>query len=86
MAISKERKEELLKTYGELIGRSSGMVLIEYRGLTMKGMDPLRGKLRDAHGELHVVKNTLAQRALTAAGRQLPDELLTELHRDWLCL
>jgi large subunit ribosomal protein L10 len=77
LAISKERKEELVKTYNELIGKSTGMILIEYRGLTMKGMDPLRSKLRDAKGELHVVKNTLAQRALTAAGHHVPDELLT---------
>jgi large subunit ribosomal protein L10 len=77
LAISKTRKEELVKTYDELIGKSTGMILIEYRGLTMKGMDPLRGKLRDASGELHVVKNTLAQRALTAAGRQVPPEMLT---------
>src|SRR6185295_12584223 len=72
-----ERKEELIKTYDELIGKSTGMILIEYRGLTMKGMDPLRSKLREQSGELHVVKNTLAQRALTAAGRKVPDELLT---------
>ena len=78
MAISKERKEELVKKYTELIQKSEGMVLIEYRGLTMKGMDPLRGKVRDAAGELHVVKNTLAQRALTAAGHPTPPELLTQ--------
>jgi len=77
LAISKERKEELIKTYDELIGKSTGMILIEYRGLTMKGMDPLRSKLREQSGELHVVKNTLAKRALTAAGRAVPDDLLT---------
>ena len=77
MAISKERKEELVQKYAELIKKSEGMILIEYRGLTMKGMDPLRGKVREASGELHVVKNTLAQRALTAAGHPTPPELLT---------
>lgn len=77
MAISKERKEELIKTYDDLIGKSTGMILIEYRGLTMKGMDPLRSKMREASGELHVVKNTLAQRALKSAGRPVPSDLLT---------
>jgi len=42
LAISKERKEELLKEYAELINKSQGMVLVEYRGLNMKGMGPLR--------------------------------------------
>ena len=78
MAISKERKDELLKEYAELINKSQGMILIEYRGLNMKGMGPLRGKVRDAAGELHVVKNTLAQKALTSAGRKAPDELFTQ--------
>jgi large subunit ribosomal protein L10 len=75
LAISKERKDDLLKIYAELIGKSEGMVLIEYRGLNMKGMDPLRRKVRDAAGELHVVKNTLALRALRDAGRPAPENL-----------
>jgi len=78
LAISKERKDELLNTYAELINKSQGMILIEYRGLTMKGMDPLRGRVREAAGELHVVKNTLAQKALETAGRKAPAELFTQ--------
>ncbi len=78
MAISKDRKEELVAQYAALIQRSEGLILVEYRGLSMKGMDPLRGKLRDAAGELHVVKNTLARRALADAGRPLPDELFSQ--------
>lgn len=78
MAITKERKAELIKQYNELIQKSAGMVLIEYRGLDMKGMGPLRGKVREASGELHVVKNTLAQLALKEAGHAPPDELFTK--------
>ncbi len=78
MAISKQRKEELLQIYGDLINKSEGMILVEYRGLTMKGMDPLRGKVRDAAGELHVVKNTLARKALEAAGRTVPAKLFSQ--------
>lgn len=77
MAISKERKEELLGIYTELIKRSEGMILVEYRGLGMKGMGPLRTRVRDAAGELHVVKNTLALKALADAGRTAPSELFT---------
>ncbi len=78
LAISKERKTELLKEYAELIQKSQGMILVEYRGLNMKGMDPLRSKVREAAGELHVVKNTLAQKALKDAGRAAPVELFTQ--------
>jgi large subunit ribosomal protein L10 len=78
LAINKERKQELLKIYTELIKKSEGMILVEYRGLNMKGMGPLRGRVRAAAGELHVVKNTLAQRALRDAGRDAPSELFTQ--------
>ena len=78
MAISKDRKEELLKKYTELIEKSEGLILVEYRGLNMKGMDPMRRKVREAAGELHVVKNTLALRALRAAGRTLPEALFAQ--------
>ena len=77
MAISKERKEELLQEYAALINKSEGLILVEYRGLTMKGMDPLRTKVREASGELHVVKNTLARKALSAAGQMAPEELFS---------
>lgn len=78
MAISKDRKEELLKEYAELIEKSEGLILVEYRGLDMKGMDPMRRKVREASGELHVLKNTLALRALRAAGRPAPEALFTQ--------
>lgn len=78
MAISKERKAELLQQYVELIKKSEGMIIIEYRGLNMKGMGPLRAKAREAAGELHVVKNTLARRALKEAGCHVPENLLAQ--------
>jgi len=78
LAISKARKDELLKKYAELIEKSEGLILVEYRGLSMKGMDPLRRKVREASGELHILKNTLALRALREAGRPAPEALFTQ--------
>ncbi len=78
MAITKERKEELVKTYSELIQKSEGLILIEYRGLNMKGMGPLRTKVREASGELRVVKNKLARLALSQAGTTVPDDLFVQ--------
>jgi len=77
LAITKARKEELLKGYSDLIKKSEGMILIEYRGLNMKGMGLLRAKVREASGELHVVKNTLALKALQDAGIGAPENLFT---------
>ena len=78
MAITKERKEDLVKEYSALIQKSEGLILIEYRGLDMKGMGLLRTKVREAAGELHVVKNTLARLALHQAGTTVPDDLFTQ--------
>jgi large subunit ribosomal protein L10 len=78
LAITKERKVELLEEYKALIEKSQGLVLIEYRGISMKGLDPLRRKIRDASGELHIVKNTLARKMLTDLGRPAPEELFTQ--------
>jgi large subunit ribosomal protein L10 len=78
LAITKEQKEELVKQYTDLIQKSAGLILIEYRGLDMKGMGPLRARVREASGELHVLKNTLARLALRQLGRAAPDELFTQ--------
>lgn len=68
MAISKERKEELVKKYIEWVDRSQALFLTQYSGLSQKQIDDLRSKVREAGGEFHVVKNTLGQIALEKAG------------------
>ena len=78
MAITKERKTELVQKYAALIQKSEGMILVEYRGMNMKSMGPLRAKIREASGELHVVKNTLARLALKEAGWEAPENLFTQ--------
>ena len=68
MAISKERKEEVVKQYVEWMNSSRALVVTEYTGLSMKEMDDLRSKVREAGGEFHVVKNTLTKVAFRDAG------------------
>lgn len=78
LALTKERKNELVDQYRELIEKSQGMILVEYRGINMKGMDPVRRKVREAQGELHVVKNTLTRRVLADMGRPAPEGLFSQ--------
>ncbi len=75
MAISREKKQELVAQYVEWIGQSQAMVVSSYTGLTMKDFDALRAKIREAGGEFHVVKNTLAKLAFRQAGLEFPEEL-----------
>ena len=74
MAITKERKNQLIDRYGDWVKQSQVQVILTYAGLSMKDVDLLRSKLRDVGGEFHVVKNTLARLAFQKAGMPLPEK------------
>ena len=76
MAITKERKQEVLTTYEDWFKRSQAVILVEYTGAKMKDMDNIRAKVRETGAEFHVVKNTLARRVFTQQGLPVPDEYL----------
>jgi len=73
LAITKQRKEEVLETYRDWLKRSQAVILVEYTGATMKNMDGIRSRIRESGGEFHVVKNTLVRRALSDNGWNLPE-------------
>jgi large subunit ribosomal protein L10 len=68
LAISKERKIELIENYTKWMSQSRAFIVTEYIGLSMKDLDDLRNKVREAGGEFHVVKNTLGKLAFDKAG------------------
>ncbi len=76
MAITKERKNELVAQYGDWVRRSQALVITQYVGLTMKDIDNLRAKVRDNGGEFHIIKNTLASLAFKQAGLEAPTDQL----------
>jgi large subunit ribosomal protein L10 len=76
LAISKQRKDDLVSQYSEWMTKSRALILTEYIGLTMKQLDDLRSKTRDAGGEFHIVKNTLGKVAFQNVGWELPDDFL----------
>ena len=78
MAISKERKEEVLKQYADWMKRSQAVILVEYTGVKMKDLDGIRARIRESGGEFHILKNTLARRAFADSGMQLPGDYLVK--------
>ena len=78
MAITKERKEEVLSQYADWMKRSQAVILVEYTGVKMKDLDSIRAKVRETGGEFHVVKNTLVRRAFTDMGMQFPSDYLVK--------
>ena len=76
MAISKKRKDALVASYTDWLDRSKALIVTEYTGLSMKQIDDLRSKVREAGGEFHIVKNTLGQVAFQSHGLPNADKLL----------
>jgi len=60
---SKAVKAEKVEALHAKFETVTGVILSDYRGLNVQQMADLRGRLRAAEVELHVVKNTLARRA-----------------------
>jgi large subunit ribosomal protein L10 len=75
LAVTKERKKEIVATYQDWLGNSQAVFLAEYTGLTMKDLDTLRSKVREIGGEFHVIKNTLGKIAFEESGYEVPEDL-----------
>lgn len=78
MAISRERKDEVLAQYNDWVKRSQAVILVEYTGTNMKSLDALRAKIRESGGEFHVVKNTLARRVFADNKMDIPADFLVK--------
>jgi len=68
LAFTKKYKGVLLKQYEKWLRNSQAVFVLEYTKMGMKSVDKLRSKVHDAGGELHVIKNTLMEKALKNAG------------------
>lgn len=70
------KKEENIAMLQEMLGKSRSLILTEYKGLTMKNVDELRGKLRPEQVVFKVVKNTLLKRAIAGTEYEPLSDLL----------
>jgi len=75
LALSKDKKKELLAQYVDWLKEGRAVVLAEYTGMDMKGFDSLRKDIREAGGEFHVAKNTLLKRAFADAEMDVDAEI-----------
>jgi large subunit ribosomal protein L10 len=77
LAISRDKKEVLVKEYLDQLNVSEAVIITSYSGLRVSQVEQLRRKIREAEGSFAVVKNTLAERALKEAGLPVVEEMLT---------
>jgi len=75
LAINKAKKEAIYNAYLDVLRRTQGMVITEYRGMSMKDLSVVRKALRAVDGSYAVVKNTIFKIALRQTGFAAPDDL-----------
>jgi large subunit ribosomal protein L10 len=65
LSLNRNEKAAVIADVTAQAARSQTLALAEYRGLTVAQLDNLRRQARDKGVYLHVLKNTLARRAVT---------------------
>ena len=66
----KSDKERIVGELTERLQATETLIVADYRGLTMKEVDALRGELLQHGAKFTVVKNSLTRRAAEAAGAE----------------
>lgn len=67
MSLNRNEKAAVVADVTAQAGRSQTLALAEYRGLTVAHLDKLRREAREKGVYLHVLKNTLARRAVAGS-------------------
>jgi large subunit ribosomal protein L10 len=65
LSLNRNEKAAVVADVGQQIARAQTLALAEYRGLTVEHLNALRKQARDKGVYLHVLKNSLARRAVT---------------------
>ena len=64
MSLNRNEKAAVVTDVAAQVARSQTLALAEYRGLTVEHLNALRKQAREKGVYLHVLKNTLARRAV----------------------
>lgn len=76
MAITREKKGEMVSSLAVVLKEAQAIIITDYRGLPTAELAGLRNQLRGMQASYHVAKNTLVVLALQKAGLPVPKDLL----------
>ena len=76
MSLNRNEKAAVVADVSAQVARSQTLALAEYRGLTVADLDALRRQARDRGVYLHVLKNTLARRAVAGSPFECAQETM----------
>lgn len=76
MSLNRNEKAAVVSDVAAQVARSQTLALAEYRGLTVAHLDALRKQARERGVYLHVLKNTLARRAVAGTPFEVAQEAM----------
>jgi large subunit ribosomal protein L10 len=74
LSLNRNEKQTVVTDVAAQAARSQTLALAEYRGLTVEHLNALRKQARDKGVYLHVLKNTLARRAVAGTPFEVASE------------
>jgi large subunit ribosomal protein L10 len=74
LSLNRNEKAAVVADVTAQVGKSQTLALAEYRGLTVAHLDTLRRQARDKGVYLHVLKNTLARRAVAGSSFEVASD------------
>ncbi|MEO8835516.1 MAG: 50S ribosomal protein L10 [Caldimonas sp.] len=77
MSLNRNEKATVVTDVAAQVARSQTLALAEYRGLTVAHLDVLRKQAREKGVYLHVLKNTLARRAVKGTPFEVASDSMT---------
>ena len=76
MSLNRNEKAAVVSEVAAQAGKSQTLAIAEYRGLTVEALNKLRIDARSKGVYLHVLKNTLARRAVAGTQFEVASELM----------
>jgi large subunit ribosomal protein L10 len=77
LGLNRTEKAEVVEEVGAQVAKAQTLVMAEYRGITVEHMTKLRADARSKGVYLHVLKNTLARRAVKGSSFDVVADQMT---------
>jgi large subunit ribosomal protein L10 len=76
LALTKEKKEQLVAQYTEMLKDSRALIVTDYRGLNTSEITRLRRKVSESDARFVIIKNRLFRLAMQNVGLDIPEDFL----------
>lgn len=78
LSANRLKKQEKVEAVTERVKEAEGVILANYKGLSVSALEELRAKLRNSHAKVEVVKNTLLNKVFEGVDVTFPEEVYAQ--------